>query len=135
MWVSDARDVDPAPWVELAWHTAITIAEVALVFDDEVDENLINWRRPYSPFDIMPSLVRDYRVQARIGDAWVDVAVVSGNRKRHRVHALRAVVETRQLRVVSEATNGANRAHIVSVRVYGRAGDVGRTRHGIGTPQ
>lgn len=66
----------------------------------------------------MPELVKDYRVEARIGGTWETVVRETGNRKRKRVHRLDRPIRTDRIRLVVEATNGSPYAEVIEVRVY-----------------
>jgi len=123
MWASERLDHDPAPWVELRWDEPVTVAEVALVLDDDVEEDLINLHHHHTPFRVLPTLLRDYELRLDDGTGWRTAAHVTDNRRRHRVHALESPATIRALRIVATATNGAPRAHVVSVRAYGSATD------------
>ncbi|HEY8458133.1 MAG TPA: FAD-dependent oxidoreductase [Actinopolymorphaceae bacterium] len=121
MWVSERLEWDRTPWVELQWDDPVAFREVALIFDDEVDEDLINLHHHRTPFEVMPGLVRTYEVQALVGDhdnAWTTLARVEDNRRRHRVHGFDRTITARAVRVVIEATNGAPRAHVIAIRLY-----------------
>jgi hypothetical protein len=48
----------------------------------------------------------------------VEVASVTSNRRRRRVHELAAPVTCAALRVTVTATNGAPAAHVVALRAY-----------------
>jgi hypothetical protein len=122
MWVSEPLDHDPAPWVELRWDAPVTVAEVAMVLDDDVEDDLINLHHHRTSYAVVPTLLRDYEVQVDDSGAWRTVARVQGNRRRHRVHRLDGAVTTARMRVQVIETNGAARAHIVSVRAYGPTG-------------
>lgn len=119
MWVSDSMTADREPWLELTWPTSQQISEIAVIFDDDVNEDLINLHHHRTPFDILPTLVRDYRVEARLDGDWTTVASVTGNRRRRRTHQLADTIHTDSLRVVVEATNGTPAARVISVRAYG----------------
>ncbi|MEQ4209147.1 FAD-dependent oxidoreductase [Actinopolymorpha sp. B9G3] len=118
MWASEPLAWDEQPWVELAWDAPATFREVALILDDEVEEDLINLHHHRTPYDVMPGLVRNYQIQAEVDGDWTTLVDVQDNRRRHRVHQLDTAVTARRLRVVIESTNGAPRAHVVAVRVY-----------------
>ncbi|SDK21898.1 FAD-dependent oxidoreductase [Streptomyces indicus] len=105
-------------WLRLDWGSPVTVGQVRLVFDDDVDEYLNNLHRHRTPYEVMPELVADYRVEALREGAWHPVAEVTGNRRRHRIHDFPAV-RTTALRVVVGATHGAPEARIVAVRAYG----------------
>lgn len=115
MWVSDTV---PAS-LELSWAAPVTVGRVEVIADDDVNEDLINLHHHRTPFEVIPTLVRDYRVEALVDDAWVTVASVRSNRRRRNVHRLATPVTASGLRVVVEATNGATSAHIIAVRAYG----------------
>ncbi|NED97872.1 hypothetical protein G1H11_21470 [Phytoactinopolyspora alkaliphila] len=116
MWVSDlvARD---DPWVELNWKDPVTFNEVALIFDDDVQEDLINLRAFRTPYEVLATLVRDYKIEAEIEGGWT-LASERDHRRRHRVHQLRRTVTSNRLRIVMTSTNGAPRAHLIATRVY-----------------
>ncbi|WP_051426304.1 FAD-dependent oxidoreductase [Jiangella gansuensis] len=118
MWVSEWLAWDENPWVELTWPEPVTFAEIALVLDDEVHEDLINLHAFRTPFEVLPGLIRDYRVEATVDGTWTEIVSVMGNRRRHRVHGLDRPVTTDRLRITMTATNGAPRAHLVAARVY-----------------
>ncbi|MFJ4898499.1 hypothetical protein [Streptomyces sp. NPDC088727] len=109
-------------WQRLDWDLEQTLTEVRVVFDDDVDEYLNNLHRHRTPFEVMPELVRAYRVQAPAPDGtWRTLVSEAANRRRHRVHRLGAPVATRALRLVVDATHGAPRAHVSALKAYGEA--------------
>ncbi|MFF9403635.1 FAD-dependent oxidoreductase [Streptomyces sp. NPDC014744] len=126
MW-SSAPLPDPdraAQWLRLDWDEEQQLAEARVVFDDDVDEYLNNLHRHRTPFEVMPELVRDYRIQSRDSDGtWRTLLTVTGNRRRHRVHALNGAdggsVRTDALRLVVDATHGARHAHVIAFKAYG----------------
>lgn len=121
LWVSEDLAWDPEPAVELAWLEPVEVGEVTLILDDDVEEDLINLHHHRTPFDVLPTLVRDYELQAADPEGnWRPLASVRGNRRRRRTHRLPTPVTLSRLRVVVTATNGAPHAHVVSVRAYTR---------------
>jgi hypothetical protein len=70
------------------------------------------WGRP------QPETVCDYRVEVETDAGWQLVHREAGNYQRRRVHRLAAVVTTRALRLVVEATHGLDHARVCEVRVY-----------------
>jgi hypothetical protein len=116
-WVSAPLADGPAE-LTATWSQPQSVAQVDLVFDDDVNEDLINLHHHRTPFETMPSLVRDYRLQARIDGAWVDQQVVTENRTRHHRHVFEEPVRTDALRLVVEATNGDPWARVVALRAY-----------------
>jgi hypothetical protein len=118
MWVSaPLTDTEPA-WLRLDWEEPVRVGRVEVIADDDVNEDLINLHHHRTPFEVLPTLLRDYRVEALAGGEWQLVALVTGNRRRRIVHELPHTVAADAVRVVVSATNGAPRAHIVAVRVY-----------------
>ncbi|MBB6635466.1 FAD-dependent oxidoreductase [Cohnella thailandensis] len=118
LWSSEADPSETPQWLELAWPQPIAVGSVHLTFNDDVNEDLINLHHHRTPFEAIPELVKDYRVEAWLNDGWETVAECRNNHKRKRVHSLGAKIETNRLRVVVAATNGCPRAEIVEVRVY-----------------
>ena len=117
LWLSERREVDPEPWLTLSWDAPQRLRRVAITFNDDVHEDLINLHHHRTPFRVIPELVKDYRLDARIEGAWREFASVVGNRVRRRVHdvELDGVTDLR-LRVL--ATNGSAHAEVVEVRAY-----------------
>jgi hypothetical protein len=101
----------------LAWDAPQRIRRIAITFNDDVNEDLINLHHHRTPFRVLPELVKDYELEARIGGAWEPVASVADNRVRRRVHDvdLDGVTDVR-LRVLT--TNGSAYAEVVEVRAY-----------------
>ncbi|WP_335972688.1 FAD-dependent oxidoreductase [Streptomyces sp. CA2R106] len=123
MWSSAALgDADPTgEWLQLEWDEPAELRTVQVVFDDDVDEYLNNLHRHRTPFEVMPELVRDYRLLARGEDGqWQTVQTVRGNRRRHRVHRFAQPLRTGALRIAVDAVYGARHAHVVAVRAYAR---------------
>ncbi|MFD2332878.1 FAD-dependent oxidoreductase [Cohnella sp. GCM10020058] len=118
MWSSERITESRPEWLELAWSEPTPIRELHLVFNDDVNDDLINLHHHVTPYEAMPTLVKDYRVESRDGAEWVTIAEGRGNYKRKRVHRLDAAILTDRLRIVVEATNGCEYAEIVEVRVY-----------------
>ena len=83
----------------------------------DVEEDLINLHHHRTPFESLPTLVAAYDVEVRNGDGpWQTVAQVTDNHHRTLHHH----VQTRatHLRLTTRRTNGAPRAHVVSIRAY-----------------
>lgn len=118
-WVSQPLAAESEAWLELAWAQPETIALVQMIFNDHVNEDLINLHHHKTPFEVMPELVKDYRLEALIEGRWQVLHRETDNRKRRRRHALPQAVRTDRIRVVVESTNGSPCAEVVEVRVYG----------------
>lgn len=121
MWSSQRVDeaaLAAAPeWIELRWPEAVPVASVRLVWNDDVDEDLINLHHHRTDFEAMPELVADYELQAQVDGEWSTIAEVTGNRHRHRIHDVEPVV-CDALRVRVRRTNGYPYVTLSSVRVY-----------------
>ncbi|MFN2323743.1 MAG: pyridine nucleotide-disulfide oxidoreductase, partial [Trueperaceae bacterium] len=117
LWLSARRDEDPEPWLALAWDAPQRIRRIAITFNDDVNEDLINLHHHRTPFRVLPELVKDYALEARIDGTWRNVATVADNRVRRRVHDVDLEGVT-DLRLQVRATNGSAYAEVVEVRVY-----------------
>ncbi|MEU8325385.1 FAD-dependent oxidoreductase [Nonomuraea sp. NPDC048881] len=115
LWVSEGGGEQH---VELRWSEARAIGRVELIFNDDVDEDLVNLHHHRTPYLVMPELVKDYRIEVARTGGWETAASVTGNRMRRRVHVLDPATRAGALRVVVTATNGDERAMIVAVRVF-----------------
>lgn len=105
-------------WLELSWEAPVALREVHLVFNDEVNDDLINLHHHRTPYEIVPELAKDYRLEAYANGAWTTAHRETGNRVRRRVHAFDAPVAAEKLRLVVESTNGGARAELVEIRAY-----------------
>jgi len=118
LWSSEPFTADPEPFVELRWPDSIEISKIELIFNDDVNEDLVNLHHHRTPFAVIPELVRDYRLMVETTSGWTTVAEIIGNRVRHRVHALDSVIQTCAVRLVITATNGARTAMLSAMRVF-----------------
>ncbi|MFP4976993.1 FAD-dependent oxidoreductase [Paenibacillus sp. CN-4] len=119
MWLSAPMLPGQAEWLRLDWEEAQTVAQVQLVFNDDVNEDLVNLHHHRTPFRVMPELVKSYRLEALVGENWIPVAEGTDNRRRKAVHVLEQPVRTSSLRLVIEETNGSRHAELIEIRVYG----------------
>ncbi|TXK84883.1 FAD-dependent oxidoreductase [Paenibacillus sp. N3.4] len=118
VWSSQPLSGSEPEWLELSWRKPVTLRTVHVTFNDDINEDLINLHHHTTPFETIPELVKDYRIEAFESGAWTTVAEVRSNRKRKRVHPLDRTVTTERIRIVVKATNGARIAEIIEVRVY-----------------
>ncbi|MCR8631627.1 FAD-dependent oxidoreductase [Paenibacillus radicis (ex Xue et al. 2023)] len=120
LWMSEPLAAGSEAWVELTWQDTVAVGEVHLTFNDDVNEDLINLHHHRTEFEVIPELVRDYRIEAWMdGDqAWSVLHRETNNHKRKRVHRLNNAVQVSRLRVVAEATNGSPSAELIEIRVY-----------------
>lgn len=118
LWASDPIGPEDEAWLQLTWESEITLQEVRLTWNDDVNEDLINLHHHRTPFEIIPELVKSYRIEARIGGEWGTIASGKDNRRRSNRIALNERISTDALRLVIEETNGAPAAELVEIRVY-----------------
>ncbi|WP_407320258.1 FAD-dependent oxidoreductase [Isoptericola halotolerans] len=118
-WASAPLREGVEEWLRLDWDVAVVPREVHVVLDDDVDLELNTLHHHRSPDEVLPQLLRDYRIEVLPADAgdWSTVATVRENRWRHRVHALVGADPVRAVRLVVERTNGAPEARVVQLRV------------------
>ncbi|MFS0894172.1 FAD-dependent oxidoreductase [Microbacterium sp. 179-I 3D3 NHS] len=119
LWSSERLADDRSPWLALDWPEPVEVAQVDVVFNDDVDIDLVNLHHHRTPWPVIPELVRDYRIEALIGGEWMPVAAAAHNRERLRRHRLDASVTTTGIRLVIQATNGSEWASVVSLRAFG----------------
>lgn len=120
LWASAALDGEE--WLQLDWDQPQTASEARIVFDDDVDLDLVTLHHHRTPYEIVPSLARRYRLEALLAgeETWTTIATIDDNRHRQRIHALDGIGAFSALRLVIEATNGAPEARVVSIRVQER---------------
>jgi hypothetical protein len=117
LWASAPVAAGAEEQLTLEWHDPVTLRELRLVFDDDQDVELNTLHHHRTPDEIFPELVRDYLLEVRRDGAWTQVAHVTGNRRRQRVHEFDAIVaDGARLRVL--ATNGAAQARVIAFRAY-----------------
>ncbi|WP_223069798.1 FAD-dependent oxidoreductase [Paenibacillus caui] len=117
-WSSEPMAPGAPAWIELKWEHEVSFQEIHVTFQDDVNEDLINLHHHCTPFEIIPELVKDYRLEAVTAAGSITVVECSGNRKRKAVHRLSGPVSASSLRLIIEATNGCPRAEVVEIRVY-----------------
>ncbi|MEU9919007.1 FAD-dependent oxidoreductase [Streptomyces sp. NPDC051001] len=118
MWSSESLAGDPSPWIRLDWDEECVIGSLDLLFNDDVDIDLVNLHHHRTPFPVMPDLVRDYQVEALLDGVWRTVVTVQDNRERRRSHVLEEPVRAEALRLTVLATNGSEWATVVALRVF-----------------
>ena len=121
-WMSDPAKGFPAS-ILLDWPDPIRPSEVQLIFDTGLHRHLtlshhdgytakMLWGRP------QPETVRDFSIEAKIGEEWKRVSEVKGNFQRRVVCPLKLDTEVSSLRITVQATNGLDHARICEIRVY-----------------
>lgn len=118
MWLSEPMKDKQAEWIQLSWDEVKEIREIHLVFNDNVNEDLINLHRHRTPFEIMPELVKDYRIEAYADGKWIALAAGQNNHRRKTVHRLDQSIYASSIRLIVDSTNGSAHAEVIEVRVY-----------------
>lgn len=118
MWLSAPMVAGQAEWLRLDWEEEQTVGEIHLVFNDDVNEDLVNLHHHRTPFRIMPELIKAYRLEAWTGGEWVTVGGNTDNRRRKVVHTLPGPLRASALRLVAEETHGSRHAGLIEIRVY-----------------
>lgn len=120
LWISEriGEEEGNEPWIRLSWREPQPLSELHLVFNDDVNEDLINLHHHRTPFEAIPELVKDYRIEADIDGEWQVLHRETSNRKRKRVHSFDSSITTSALRVIVEATHGCPYAEIIEIRAY-----------------
>ncbi|WP_166848128.1 FAD-dependent oxidoreductase [Isoptericola sp. BMS4] len=119
LWASAPMVAGREEWLRLDWDSPVAAREVRVVLDDDLDVELNTLHHHRTPDEIMPTLVKEYRVEVLPdGGDWTVVATEDANRWRLRVHPLPdGVGPLRAVRLVVAATNGAPQARVVALRV------------------
>lgn len=122
MWASEPLAQGGEEWIRLDWDSPVEASELRLVLDDDVDIDLNTLHHHKTPYEVMPQLVRDYRIEVLAADGdeesgWSTIGTHSDNRQRQRVHPLAAAGAIRALRLVVTSTNGVPQARVIAVRV------------------
>lgn len=118
LWMSEPLAAGREEWLELAWQEKVAVSLVQVTFNDNVNQDLINLHAFKTSFDVMPELVKDYRLEALADGEWQVLHRETNNRKRTRRHDLGRTVQAERLRLIVESTNGSPCAEVVEVRVY-----------------
>lgn len=117
LWVSAATSEDPQPWVELSWPEPVRIGRMEVVFDDDVNQDLINLHHHRTEPEVMETLVREARIEARSEGTWHELASVEENRERRWVTVLDGPLSVDSLRLVVPSEPGRRGSRVVAWRV------------------
>lgn len=118
LWSSEDLAWDPEPWIQLTWPTPVDLTEIVVILDDDVEEDLINLHHHRTPFESLPTLLRDYDLQAQDADGtWQTLTTITANH--HRTHRHAVSLTTTAIRLQAHKTNGHPRAHVLNLRTYG----------------
>ncbi len=117
MWLSNPMQDGADEWLELQWEAPATFSRLEVIFNDDVNEDLVNLHYKRTPFDVIPELVQNYEWQAWVDGMWRMIAEGNNNRKRKAVHTLEHDCTTERLRLVVKSTNGSRFAEVVGIRI------------------
>jgi hypothetical protein len=92
------------------------------MFNDDVNEDLINLHHHQTPFEIIPELMKNYRIDVWEEDSWTTLHRETDNRMRTKRHSFQRAVTTNRLRLVVESTNGSDFAEVIEIRAYDSKG-------------
>jgi hypothetical protein len=109
-WISDPAQGLPA-WFQLSWDTPQTFNTFQMTFDTNA------LRRETAALFRYPDCVKDYTIEAKVGESWKEIAKVTDNYVRRRVHRFDRI-SADAVRVNILATNGAAMARVYEARVY-----------------
>ena len=114
IWVSDG--LQQMQWIEMTFNQTQSIESIIIYFDSNLDCHIWNIREQ-SDFNIMPTLVKDYRVYYDDLNQWRLLTQVTDNYKRvNRLQFER--LETDKIRIEFLSTNGCPDVRLYEVRVY-----------------
>lgn len=117
LWVSAPSDFQRPEWISLEWPTSRDITGVQVLFDSALHFHFGQSWQGY-PVRAIPTLVKDYRIIATLGDGTPRTVVdVRDNHLRNRRHELR-LDGVNALRLECLSTHGVERAQVYSLRVF-----------------
>lgn len=114
IWLSEKTS--EAQTIEIKLEAAKDLGEMRLVFDSELNFRYQNLEWWYD-FNVFKEVIKDYKVYGLVDSKWVLLQSVEGNYQRVNKLDLKGL-KTDQLKVVLEATNGADRFGVYEIRLY-----------------
>ncbi|GGD80043.1 FAD-dependent oxidoreductase [Paenibacillus nasutitermitis] len=115
MWSAEASG--QPEWLHLKWDDPVAVNEVHLTFNDDVNEDLINLHHHRTPFEVIPELVKSYKIEIHCNEEWVMVAEVDNNRQRKQVHHFEESLTMQEMRIVCTETNGHSQFEIAGIQI------------------
>ena len=113
-WVSDG--MREPQWIEIDFDRPQMVGSLVLTFDSNLNCEMWNLRHN-KDFNVMPAVVRDYRVLYGERGRWKQLSNVTGNYQRVNRLAFDKI-KTDRLRIEFGATNGSPNVHLFEARVY-----------------
>jgi hypothetical protein len=119
LWVSSVTEFDQPEWIELSWDACLDIDAIQILFDSSLHFHFGQSWQGYQT-NAIPSLVKAYRVISTFSDGTEKCLVdIDNNYQRNRIHQL-SVENVKKIRIECLGTQGINRVHIYSLRVFGK---------------
>lgn len=116
MWVASVTNNEEI--LEYSWSEKQIIQQFQITFNDDVHEDLINLPHHYTNFQVIPEIVKSFRIDAWINGDWEEIIMEHTNRKRHFRYNLPSDIETEKIRFVIFETNGSHQFSINEIRIY-----------------
>jgi hypothetical protein len=110
IYISDPAQ-SPSAWLELQLPRRTRFNQIQVTFDTDVN------RRIRLPLFRSPECVKRYDIAVWLAGAWQQIADVSDNYYRRRVHTF-SPVDSDRVRINVHETNGTQSARIYEVRLY-----------------
>lgn len=114
LWISEADNESET--VTISFDKSENIAKLDLTFDSNLNMFYDNVEIFYD-FNVMPQLVKDYKVYAKIGNEYKLVKEIKDNHQRVN-HLCFDSLTTDEIKLVLESTNGYSRFSIYEIRAY-----------------
>lgn len=119
LWSSRALRPGRPEAITLEWDEARSVRSIDLVFNDDVDEDIVNLHHHHTPFEVMPEIVRVYDLDVRTAGGWRSVARETNNRRRHRRHTCPRDERIDAVRLTAHSTHGSPWVTVHAIRVFG----------------
>jgi hypothetical protein len=117
LWVSSPTSFEKSEWIELSWEQPQTVKRIQLLFDSSLQFHFGQSWQGYQT-NVIPTLIKRYAIIVTFSDgSGKSVAVVDNNYQRNCMHSidLEGVIK---IRIECMGTNGIDRAHIYTVRIF-----------------
>ena len=114
LWLSESGNATETVLID--FDAIKNLNQLTLTFDSNLNFFYDNVE-VYHDHNAMPELVKDYKVYAKQDDQYVLVKEIKDNHQRVN-HLTLDAVETDQIKLVLEATNGAPRFGVYEIRAY-----------------
>lgn len=117
LWVSDLK-LDKDNSITLSWDSKQIISEIQIIFNDDVNEDIINLHHHKTEFPVIPELIKDYEIWGWLQGEKKLLKQVFNNRCRKNNIKLDYKEPIDELEIKLINTNGSNFKSLFEVRVY-----------------